>query len=161
MTARSFFAGLLPCVLLAGCGSATVAMPQPDVQSIQLIAPDGHAVTVSAELARTPSEQQRGLMGRTSLPGDSGMLFVFEESDIRSFWMKNTLIPLDIIFFDDAGRIISLSTMAPCPAGQATCPLTLSEGPARYALEMAAGFLEEKSVTRDWRLLPGLWASDS
>ncbi len=161
MTARSLFAGLFPFFLLAGCGSAALTVPQPDSAFIQLIAPDGHAITVSAELARTPSEQQRGLMGRASLAADSGMLFVFPESNMRSFWMRNTLIPLDIIFFDDAGRIVSLSTMAPCPAEQETCPLTLSAGPARYALEMAAGFIEEQSVTRDWRLLPGPWSSGS
>lgn len=161
MTPYRFFAGFLCLALLAGCGPAAVTVPQEGFVPIQLIAPDGRTVTVSVELARTSEEQARGLMGRTSLADDSGMLFIFQDSTVRSFWMKNTLIPLDIIFFDDAGLIVSEATMVPCPAWSETCPSSLSEGPARFALELPAGFVQREGITRHWRLTPGPWARDS
>jgi len=160
MTRYRVLIGLLFLVLLSGCGTAAVSVPQESFVSIQLIAPDGRAVTVSVELARTPVEQQRGLMDRTSLADGSGMLFIFPDSAVRSFWMKNTLVPLDIIFFDDAGFFVSQATMVPCPAG-GECPFTLSEGPARFALEIPAGFVQKAGIARDWRLMLGSWIQDS
>ncbi|MFH0851781.1 MAG: DUF192 domain-containing protein [Candidatus Peregrinibacteria bacterium] len=161
MSARRVFTGFLFLVLLSGCGPATISMQQEGSVSIQLAAPDGRTVTVSAELARTSLEQRRGLMGRTFLADGSGMLFLFQESAVRSFWMKDTLIPLDIIFFDNAGNFVSQTTMIPCPAEGEMCPATFSEGPARFALEVPAGFMQKAGITRDWRLVPGPWAYDS
>ncbi|MDD4286914.1 MAG: DUF192 domain-containing protein [Candidatus Peribacteraceae bacterium] len=160
MTRYRVFVGFLFLVLLSGCGPAAVTVLQRGAVPIQLVSPDGRIVTVSAELARTPAEQQRGLMGRTSLADGSGMLFIFPENAMRSFWMKNTLIPLDIIFFDDAGLFVSQATMVPCPAG-GECPFTLSEGPARFALEIPTGFVQKAGIARDWRLMLGSWIQDS
>ncbi|MDP3003960.1 MAG: DUF192 domain-containing protein, partial [Candidatus Azambacteria bacterium] len=65
----------------------------------------GGPVKIRVEFARTPEESQKGLMNRPSLPKDSGMLFVFPDETNRSFWMKNTLIPLDVIFISSKGRV--------------------------------------------------------
>lgn len=160
MTARRFCIGFLFAALLSGCGSGTADVRR-DAVPVQLAAPDGRTVTVSVALARTPEEQRTGLMGRSSLVADAGMLFIFQESSVQSFWMKNTLVPLDIIFFDASGSVVSSASMVPCPAESVTCPFTLSQAPARFALEVPGGFLLREGITRDWNLLLGPWAQDS
>ncbi len=99
----------------------------------------GHAVT--AEIADTPELRRRGLMHRDSLPEDHGMLFVYPESRILSFWMVNTRIPLDIAFIDRNGVIVDIQRMDPQSDEQHT-----SREEAMYALEMAAGWFEEHGV---------------
>lgn len=160
MTDRRIIIGVFFLVLLAGCGPAALTVPE-SVVGLQLVSSDGRTISVTAELATTPTEHQRGLMNRTSLADDSGMLFIFPESFVLSFWMKNTLIPLDIIFFDDAGNFVSQASMVPCPVESEVCPSTLSEGPARFALEVPAGFVQKTGSTRDFRLVLGPWAQDS
>lgn len=128
-------------LVLAACASAPAAV---------LTAPDGARVTVTVELARTSDERQRGLMFRTALPEGHGMLFVFDAEQPLSFWMKNTLLPLDILFFDDAGMVVSSASMTPCTADP--CPVSVSSGPARYALEVPAGFVERHRVAAGWTL---------
>jgi uncharacterized membrane protein (UPF0127 family) len=92
----------------------------------------------SIELATTPAAQEHGLMNRTSMPADHGMLFVFADAQPRTFWMKNTLIPLDILFFDAHGRLVAIQADAqPCKADP--CSLYPSNEPARYVLELNAG----------------------
>lgn len=79
-------------------------------------------------------------MNRASLPEDAGMLFVFEREDYHTFWMKNTLIPLDIAFIDEAGAVVDLQTMQPQPdAPDALLRRYRSAKPARFAIEMNAG----------------------
>lgn len=96
----------------------------------------GH--TFSIEFATTPAAQEHGLMNRTSMPADHGMLFVFADAQPRTFWMKNTLIPLDILFFDAHGRLVAVQADAqPCKADP--CSLYPSNEPARYVLELNAG----------------------
>lgn len=90
-----------------------------------------------AEIAQTPADQARGLMFRKTLPPDRGMLFVFPDEIQRSFWMKNTLIHLDIIFITRDRKIDSFHTMSPCPGDP--CPTYRSAGRAAYALEVNAG----------------------
>lgn len=143
-------------VLLLGCASPTQDVP---VESIRLQSSQGREVFLRVEMARTGEEQRRGLMGRTALGADEGMLFVFPDSAVRSFWMKNTLIPLDILFFDEAGTFVSSATMAPCPIEEEACPSTLSRGPARFALEVPEGFLARTGVDSRWTLALGGWAS--
>jgi uncharacterized membrane protein (UPF0127 family) len=99
----------------------------------------GHEVTV--EVAESDAERQRGLMGRDSLREDHGMLFVYPESRILSFWMVNTRIPLDIAFIDRSGVIVDIQQMDPQSDEQHT-----SREEAMYALEMAAGWFEEHGV---------------
>ncbi len=90
------------------------------------------------EIADTPAQHALGLMHRRSLPEDRGMLFVFAEDEFRSFWMKNTLIPLDIIFLNRDGQVLGLHESAP-PCLADPCPNYESELPARFVLEIAGG----------------------
>ena len=96
----------------------------------------------TAELARTPAEQQTGLMYRRSLAPDHGMLFVFPAAQQLSFWMKNTYIPLDIIFIRPDGRIARVA--------ERTTPLSLdpvaSGEPAIAVLEIAGGRAAELGI---------------
>jgi len=87
------------------------------------------------ELALTSAQQQRGLMFRKKAPTD-GMLFVFTRATSGGFWMKNTLVPLTIVFFDTAGKRVRMLTMTPCRKDP--CPIYDPGRPYRYALELRA-----------------------
>lgn len=106
------------------------------------------------EVARTPQEQARGLMFRESLPEGHGMLFVYDREGPRSFWMKNTRIPLDILFFDGERRLINWHTARPCRADP--CPAYPAAAPARYVLELNAGRAVAMGLERGDRLELGL-----
>ncbi|MBL8553698.1 MAG: DUF192 domain-containing protein [Phenylobacterium sp.] len=101
--------------------------------------------TFRVEIADTPREQQYGLMCRRSLAPDRGMLFLFGAETPRVFWMRNTLIPLDIVYIGANGRVVSISRNVR-PLDESGAP---SAGPARYVLELAAGRAAEIG------LLPG------
>jgi uncharacterized protein len=95
-------------------------------------------ITLRVWVADEPAERQRGLMEVESLPsGVDGMLFVWDEPGLRWFHMENTLIPLDIWWFDGDGRLVGMDTMQPCEA--APCPSYPSPGPVVAALETVAG----------------------
>ena len=101
------------------------------------VVPDGTRLVL--ELALTDKEKATGLMYRDTLAADHGMLFVFDRDDILSFWMKNTLIPLDIIWFDAGGRIVDVTANAqPCRADP--CPKFSNARPARAVLLVNAGY---------------------
>ena len=96
----------------------------------------------SVEVAESADKQQLGLMFRDSMPRDQGMLFIFSGEAMRSFWMKNTRIPLDIIYFDKELRLVNAVKRAkPCRTPQ--CPGYPSTGPAMYVLELNGGLTEE------------------
>lgn len=99
----------------------------------------------SVEVADSPSERGKGLMGRTSLEAGKGMLFVFETEGEYVFWMKNTLIPLDMIWIDEGGRIVFIKESAqPCKTD-----LCESFGPdkkAKYVLEINGGMNEKLGI---------------
>jgi hypothetical protein len=97
----------------------------------------GTAWTVA--LAATRPDRRQGLMGVTDLLDLDGMLFSFDGDTTSAFWMKDTLIPLDIAFFDGAGSLVSVTTMEPCRQDQ--CPTYEAEGPYRFALEARQGAL--------------------
>lgn len=105
-------------------------------------------VKIRAEFARTPEELQKGLMNRPSLPKNSGMLFIFPDETNRSFWMKNTLIPLDVIFISSKGRVNEMTTLNPCHETE-ICQLYNSKTPAQYVLEINAG------STGKWKIIEG------
>jgi len=91
------------------------------------------------EIADTDAERARGLMFRDTLPDGQGMLFIHEEMAPQAYWMKNTRIALDILYFDDARRLVSQQRdVPPCSAGN-RCPSYPSDAPARYVLELNAG----------------------
>lgn len=125
--------------------------------SAQYASPRGLAVfngdvKVSLEIADTEPLRQRGLMHRRGLAPTEGMIFVFEESGFYPFWMKNTLIPLDMFWLDERGRIVSLRENVP-PCGNTsetddTCPTWPPSAGTRaiYVLETVAGFARTHGV---------------
>lgn len=103
-------------------------------------------VTVSVKIADEPSEWSEGLMFVKKLDKNEGMLFEYPNEDYRSFWMKNTLIPLDLIFVGEDLRVVDVKQgFEPCE--QDPCPVYTSKKPAKYVLEVNAGFVEENNVT--------------
>ncbi len=96
---------------------------------------------IRVEVARTPEETSRGLMGRKDLGRDDGMLFIFEKEDRHGFWMKNTLIPLSIAFIDKNGRIVWITDMKPL-----TLESHVPPQPILYALEMNKGWFSSHGI---------------
>lgn len=110
-------------------------------------------VRVKVELAITPEEQRRGLMYRQHLAPDSGMLFVFPETAIQSFWMKNTPLPLDMIFIDEDREIVGIvENTVPFSTTSRMVPR-----PSRYVLEVNGGFSKQHGIDTGQRVdLPAL-----
>ncbi len=102
-------------------------------------------LALKVQIANTPQTTQHGLMNRHFLPAKQGMLFVFQDSQCLNFWMKNTLIPLDILFINKDHQVVNIQTMQPCR--QDPCPIYQSRLPAQYALEVNAGFAKRYQVT--------------
>ncbi len=96
---------------------------------------------VLLEIAGSEFSRARGLMFRGWLPEKSGMLFIFPAEGIYSFWMKNTLIPLDIIWLDKDLRVVYIKSFVP-PCKSSDCPSYNPEVKARYVLEVNAGFCD-------------------
>jgi len=99
----------------------------------------------SVELAQTREKQTLGLMFRDEMPQDHGMLFIFPDEALRSFWMKNTRIFLDIFYFDKDLKLVSVSRDTP-PCRISRCPSYPSKGPAKFVLELNAGKASELGV---------------
>lgn len=97
--------------------------------------------TFVLEVADTDSARQRGLMYRSSLPDDRGMLFVFDDEITRGFWMKNVPFALDIVFLDSGGKVVSIRQMKAFDEST-----TSSIYPARYAIELKAGVAEKAGI---------------
>lgn len=129
---RTFLFAALLSVANAGC------TPKPEV----IIHTREQPVHVQVELALTPEQHERGLMYRQNLPADSGMLFIFPDTEIRSFWMKNTPLPLDMIFVDDDNEIVGIvENTVPFSTNNRTIPR-----PARYVLEVNGGFAAQHGI---------------
>lgn len=96
---------------------------------------DGRSLPFSVELALTPEQRARGLMFRETMAPDAGMLFLFDREAPRAFWMKNTYLPLDILYLDRTGRIVSIARDTE-PLSEAPIP---SGAPAMAVLELNAG----------------------
>lgn len=106
-------------------------------------------VTINAEIASTSSERQQGLMHRESLGENQGMLFIYDEEDYRSFWMKNTLIPLDMIFITSDYRITNIEKAEPEPGvADADLQRYSSEEPVKYVLEVNQNFSERNNIEK-------------
>ena len=99
----------------------------------------------TVELAETRDKQALGLMFREEMADDHGMLFLFPVEGMRSFWMKNTRIPLDIFYFDQDLRLVNVVEDVP-PCRTRRCPNYPSTAPAKYVLELNAGKAAELSV---------------
>ena len=101
---------------------------------------------LDVEIADTPAKWEKGLMNRKNVPEGTGMLFVYPNARNLSFWMKNTLIPLSIAFFDDQKAVINILDMDP-PTDQ-TLTNYRSLAPALYALEVPQGWFEKHGIKR-------------
>ncbi|MBT8396923.1 MAG: DUF192 domain-containing protein [Gemmatimonadetes bacterium] len=123
-------------ILPAGATAGQERLPPPG-QAWVIFGPD----TVQVEVARTPAEREKGLMFRERLAKGRGMLFVFPDATVRSFWMKDTFVPLDIAYLDSNLRIIDILPME--PQSLDTQP---SSGPAMFALEVPMGWFEEVGI---------------
>ena len=147
----------LSYLLLAACS------PQPQVQAgtvpeldgifdfatLEVINDAGEHLEFDVYLAQNFEQQRRGLMFIRELPETTGMLFIYERDDIRSIWMKNTYIPLDIVFARSDGTVLSIDRDA--------TPLTLnshlSPGPARFVLELNGGTTRRLGIGPGSRLV--------
>ncbi len=116
---------------------------EPTPLTVPLTLPDGKPLQV--EIARTPTARARGLMFRATLPEDYGMLFIFERPGKNQFWMKNTLIPLDILWMDDRKRIIHIAYQVP-PCKLDPCPLYGPTADSHYVLEVKAGVAHKRGL---------------
>lgn len=124
----------------------TACASDPKVAIVSVNGADRAALRV--ELADSAAARQVGLMYRRHLDQDAGMLFVFPASSRQTFWMKNTFIPLDMIFADDAGRIVGIVAKA---EPQSESHLTV-DAPAQYVLEVNGGFCSRHRVALGDRL---------
>lgn len=139
---RLRFGLLLAALLLAGCGGGGGGGPlEPTVDVI--FGSGATALTIKAEVASTPEERSEGLMSVTSLPANVGMLFVFREPVRVGFFMKDTLIPLDIAFIG-RGIVLEVRSMIPCKV--AKCPVTYPSVTYEQALEVAAGTFAKAGI---------------
>ncbi len=100
---------------------------------------------MTAELAVTPEEKAQGLMFRKKMDFDQGMLFIYSEEGFYSFWMKNMVIPLDLIWLDRDKRIVHMEGNVP-PCEQEPCPTYTSKVPAQFILELKAGSIERRNL---------------
>ncbi|MCB1560086.1 MAG: DUF192 domain-containing protein [Xanthomonadales bacterium] len=139
--ARWIATGLLACSLSA-CGS--------NLPWVQL---NGHRYRV--EIADDDAERARGLMYRNEMAVDHGMLFLFEHETPQSFWMMNTHIPLDILYFDAEWRLVSVSRNTPPCSSGISCPSYPSKGRAKYVLELNAGQAKAVGLKKGDRLTLG------
>jgi uncharacterized membrane protein (UPF0127 family) len=136
--------------LLGSCGGeGDFSRPSPTAsptfrQGTAIIDTDSGAVMVRIEVADSPPLQQRGLMGRRSLRDNAGMLFLFFQDTQAGFWMKDTLIPLSIAFFDRGGEILKILDMEPCEV--AMCPSYQPGVSYRGALEVNQGAFDAWGV---------------
>jgi uncharacterized protein len=136
--------------LLASPAPATSAAPTPVPTPQHLTAVTVHAprATLMLEVARTEAEHERGLMGYTSLPEHSGMIFIFDVDGPVSFWMKDTLIPLDMVFVGADGRVRRVFAQVPTVSpALSDNQIPLETAKAKYVIELSAGEAARDGVT--------------
>ena len=124
--------------------AAAPALAQPQLPVAQLSA---GMHLIRAEVAADFASRARGLMHRSTMPQNAGMLFIFDELAIHCMWMKNTFIPLSVAFMDERGTIVSISDMQP-HSEESHC----AARPALYALEMERGWFEKRGIKPGVRL---------
>lgn len=117
-----------------------------EVKKVSFVAEKGDVV-ISADVADTEAKRILGLMNRTFLEENRGMLFVFEGEQIRNFWMKNTLLPLDMIFISANMEIVNIQKQAqPCKVF--ACDIYSSGKPAKYVVEVNGGFADRNGIMK-------------
>ena len=131
---QSVFAGLLAL-------TASLSLAQNINTSLPIIELKAGIYRIQAEVASTPQARQVGLMNRTFMPTDSGMLFIFDQKATHCFWMSNTKIPLAIAFLGDDGKIVNIEEMQAETLNN-HCP----KAPVRYALEMNRQWFSQRAI---------------
>lgn len=132
LTAMNRTTAFLLMLTLSFCGSLHAAAKAPWVEV--------GGKRFSVELAIDDASRAQGLMHRQKLPAGQGMLFIHDYTDYQGYWMKNTLLPLDILYFDEQRRLVTQQRDAqPCRSTGNDCPVYPSFAPARYVLELIAG----------------------
>jgi hypothetical protein len=126
----------------ANAQDRTSAEPTEYVPASKLVPIRVAGIEIRVEIADDEAERSEGLMFRESLPENEGMLFVYESQRALGFWMRNTLIPLDIAYIDEQGRIVDIQSMEP---GDTSTHWSSSD--AMYALEMNVGWFETNAVS--------------
>jgi uncharacterized protein len=136
---------LVAVLLLTACSSGgSERLPNPDGTTRFEIRTDDGVVGVDVEVADDDAERNVGLMNRERLEPDAGMVFLWDEPLHATFWMKDTLIPLSIAFWDDRSRIVSILDMEPCEADP--CPSYDPGTEFGGALEVNQGFFDDHGV---------------
>jgi uncharacterized membrane protein (UPF0127 family) len=137
-----------------GCEQTAAQDPKSQPQSLPTTRMTIGSKTYTIEIADEDKEREIGLMHRKEMPADRGMIFVFPDEDFRGFWMKNTLIPLDIIFVDAQGRVVSTHRMEALDLRT-----TRSAGLAKWAIELNAGEVAANGVKPQQQLVVPVDAS--
>jgi len=137
-------APILAGLLLVACGNGAGPDGYPATASVR-VESRRDVFTVTVEIAATPEARQRGLMGRSFLPPDRGMLFIYPEAAPRSFWMRDCLVRIDAAFLATDGRILNVQEMVPEP-GETDLRSYPSAAPVRLVLEMPGGWFRDHGV---------------
>jgi uncharacterized protein len=143
----SFAAGAIMALLaFSAVASAQVRF---DKQPLAIVTASGQRHEFSAELALDPDQREQGLMYRKQMAPDAGMLFDFGDSRAVSMWMRNTLIPLDMLFIDDAGTITHIQEQEK-PLSET---IISSQGPVKYVLELNGGEVRRRAIHKGDKVL--------
>jgi uncharacterized protein len=132
------------CSLLAPACAIAQTGPQPALPTVRL---NAGMHLIQAEVATDPKERAAGLMYRTEMPANAGMLFAFEQPSVHCFWMQNTPLPLSIAFLADDGTVVNIADMKP-----RTTDSHCSEKPVRFALEMNQGWFAKRGIKAGARI---------
>jgi uncharacterized membrane protein (UPF0127 family) len=138
-------AGAIAVLCLAALASA-----QEGPQKLAQVRLNAGIHNINAELASTPQQREIGLMFRTAMPANDGMLFAFEQPAQQCFWMRNTLIPLSVAFIGDDGSVVNIDDMKP-----QTLDSHCSAKPVRFVLEMNEGWFAKRGIKAGSRLRGG------
>jgi len=139
--------------VIAVLGLAAAAWAQDGPQKLAQVRLNAGIHNINAELASTPQQREIGLMFRSVMPANDGMLFVFEQPSQQCFWMKNTLIPLSVAFIGDDGSVVNIDDMKP-----QTLDSHCSAKPVRFVLEMNEGWFAKRGIKSGSRLRGGPFA---
>ena len=134
--------------LALGAGASAQEAPQ-ELPSIRI---NAGIHNITAQLAQTPQQREIGLMFRTSMGTNDGMLFAFEQAGQQCFWMKNTLIPLAIAFIADDGSVVNIASMKP-----QTLDGHCSDASVRFVLEMNEGWFAKRGIKAGSKLRGAPW----
>ena len=147
---RSRAAATWVFALVLGMSASAQEAPQ-ELPSIRI---NAGIHNITAQLAQTPQQREIGLMFRTSMGSNDGMLFAFEQAGQQCFWMKNTLIPLAIAFIADDGSVVNIASMKP-----QTLDGHCSDAPVRFVLEMNEGWFAKRGIKAGSKLRGAPWKS--